>query len=174
MGKTRWWAKAKASNRIFNEEDTLLPIIIAVLELISNDTDVPAASRSKVRGELTKWCSFETLAVGMLFHKIFSLSGPVSDYLQGAQLDHVQAARLTSQLVPSVAFIDVDNVLEEAKILAEKCNAKVESLNARTDFSEKFGEIDAVIQTEVPRKRVSVVPQRLGEKSRKLSIIDAY
>lgn len=171
FGKTRWWAKAKACNRIFISENTLLPIIIAVLELISNDTTLLGATRSTVNGDLKKWCTFETLAVGMLFQKIFALSGPVSDYLQNTQLDHVQAARLTSHLIPSVSAIDVDVVLDDAKSLAEKCNATLDSLSSRHEYIEQFGEIEARLQTEHPSKRVSVVPQRLGEGSSKFSAL---
>lgn len=139
FGKTRWSAKKKASDRIFVHETSILPIILTVLEIISNGNgnDLSGTARAKIRGELRHWCRFETLAVGMLFHHIFSASGPVSDYLQGKQLDHVQAARMTASLIPSIEAIHVDQVLSEAKILAEKCNEKLDLLNASPEFTDQ-------------------------------------
>ena len=169
FGKTRWWAKAKSCNRIFLQETSLLPIILTLIEIITNHTNLIGSVRAKLLGLLKKWCSFETVAVGVLFQKIFALSGPVSDYLQGTQLDHVQAARLTANLIPSMAAIDVEVVLEEAKILAEKCNAKLDEVCESSQFKDAYGEIFSRTETECPRRRIPLVTRRSGEKASKLT-----
>ena len=170
LGKTRWWAKARACSRIFtNNEDSLLPVIIVALEIISRDKDLPGKSRAKALGDLGKWLSFEILAVGVLFNSIFQHTGPVSDYLQTPQLDHVQAARLTSQLIPDVSAISIDDVLLNATKLVENCNEKLDDLNSNEEFTNVFGEIDSVVPLQAvgARKRISKVPCRLGERSGK-------
>ncbi|KAK3917568.1 Zinc finger MYM-type protein 1 [Frankliniella fusca] len=166
LGKTRWWARARACSRIFTDsEDSLLPVVIVALEIISRDKDLPAKSRAKALGDLSKWCTFETIAVGMLFNKIFQMTGPVSDYLQTPQLDHIQAARLTSQLIPDVSGICIDQVLNSAKELADHSNAKLDELNLTKDFTDEFGEIESRVASEATRRRISTVPRRLGERS---------
>jgi len=166
LGKTRWWAKARACNRIFtDDEKSLLPVVIIALEIIIRDFNLPARSRSKAVGDLKKWLSFDTLAVGVLFNSIFTFTGPVSDYLQTQQLDHVQAARLTTQLIPDISSINMDDILAKDKQLAEHTNAKLAEVNLMEEFTSQFGEIDSKVELEssAQTKRVSTVPQRLGE-----------
>jgi len=163
MSKTRWWAKSKGVNRIFTTVDSLLPAIIIVMYLISKDTKSTGEARSKAKGILSSWCSFETLAVGMLFKKIFNCTESVSQYLQDKQLDFVQASRLISTLVPDVATISVEKVSEEAESLAKSCNDILENINSSDEFLEKYGEIDAEVSAQPPQRRIPVPPRRPGE-----------
>ena len=82
LSKTRWWAKCRALNQLFASEKSILPVIIMVFVILSEDAEVPAPIRAKARGFFfSSWFCLETLAVGVIFAKIFSLTEPVSKYL---------------------------------------------------------------------------------------------
>jgi len=137
---------------------------------MSRDTSYKGKIRAKMSGCSKSWCTFETLAVGMTFMKIFSLSESVSQYLQEKQLDFVQATRLTSTLIQSVAAINIDEALDEAKSLALKCNEVLERLDSSDTFVNRYGSVNVRVSTEPDLRRVPVVPRRPGEIARELSL----
>jgi hypothetical protein len=114
IGATRWWAKERALSRTFCTEDSVLPIIVACVERIANNPDLPPKARAKAEGDLGKWCQLETVVLGVFFRHVFSLAEPVSVYLQSKQMDHVQASRLASDLISNLSKLNLDSIIEEA------------------------------------------------------------
>ncbi|XP_033228823.1 zinc finger MYM-type protein 1-like [Belonocnema kinseyi] len=61
---TRWWIKSKSLTQLFGQE-SLLPILIFVLETIIDDTSFKSDVRSTANGLLNKWSMMDTIVNGL-------------------------------------------------------------------------------------------------------------
>lgn len=160
IGATRWWANERALSRAFCTEDSVLPSMVASVERIANNTDLPPKTRAKAEGDL----------LGVFFRHIFSLAEPVSVYLQSKEMDHVQASRLASDLISNMSKLNVDSIIEEAKYVASSVNAVLDTLDGRSDVTNHIGLTKSRLEIECPAaRRVPVRPQRLGERASKFN-----
>lgn len=97
IGDTRWNSKDTALQAIFhsiNEEHhkrERFAILLEVLHTLGYDSTVNSDTSCEARDLLNKWSSFKILLTAFIFLKLFSLTTPVSKYLQTKGLDYLVA-----------------------------------------------------------------------------------
>ncbi|KAL4148352.1 hypothetical protein QTP88_002616 [Uroleucon formosanum] len=105
IGATRWWSKDKALNSIiqFNEPNIensrFLLFIHFLLQIISKDSKFDTKTKFTARNLLKLWSKFEVIFTAVIFIDIFSVSSPVSTFLQSRSLNYLTAFNMTKTLL---------------------------------------------------------------------------
>jgi hypothetical protein len=146
IGETRWWAKESALKKVFGNFDD--PNSSLFIELISTLQELAAsdAFNGKIRDTaqtlLDKFIKFETVVTAKLYLRIFQHTGSLSNYLQTAGMDALQAYRnvdCTVKLLKNISR-DFDGVLDSAKRFVSWANNKLEEKNVEITIEENFVE----------------------------------
>jgi hypothetical protein len=139
IGKTRWWAKAGAVQKIFgefgNEEAVNKSLYVDVLTCFSEIVSSPrfnVTARDEARTLVDKLTKFETILTAATFNRIFAITTPLSEYLQTSGLDILQAWRMVESAIEKLERIsrDFSTVLRVATQFAENANNQLASLNS--------------------------------------------
>ncbi len=115
IGKTRWWAKAGAVQKIFgefgNEEAANKSLYVDVLTCFSEIVSRPrfnVTARDEARTLVDKLTKFETILTAATFNRIFAITTPLSEYLQTSGLDILQAWRMVESAIEKLERISRD------------------------------------------------------------------
>lgn len=123
---TRWWSKGKGVEQIFGN-DSVLSILIFVLETIFKDTSFKPMVRATASSLLKKWTKLETMIVGVTFQQIFHRVSPISKYLQSKKLDFIQVHRMTYKLIKSIEDLNFSTIMKKVRCLVASSNVTLES-----------------------------------------------
>jgi hypothetical protein len=140
--ETRWWAKEVALKKIFGLFDTknfngiLFKNLIQVMKTIKDSVQNDSESRTKASGFIENFIILTT----MVFLKIFSITGPLSKYLQGNNCDILQAYNMIKKSKVQLQQVEFSEIHEKTNIFIEHMN-------------DELDEIDIVIESEFPNKR---------------------
>lgn len=98
IGDTRWTSKQTAVNRIFGMcgmyDEAMYPdLIIALSKICSKESFTPDI-RTKASNLLKALLKYETILIAHIFMKIFSITGPLSRYLQTSGLDILKCIQM--------------------------------------------------------------------------------
>jgi len=108
IGATRWWSKDKALTSIiqFNEPNIensrFLLFIHFLLQIISKDSKFDAKTKFTARNLLKLWSKFEVIFTAAIYIDIFSVSSPVSTFLQSRSLNYLTAFNMTKNLLHEI------------------------------------------------------------------------
>ncbi|KAF0703227.1 zinc finger MYM-type protein 6-like, partial [Aphis craccivora] len=171
IGETRWWAKEVALKKIFGLFDTnnfngiLFKKLIQVMKTIKDSVQNDSESRAKASGFIENFIKYETVLTAMVFLKIFSITGPLSKYLQGKNCDILQAYNMIKKSEVQLQQVEFSEIHEKTNIFIEHMN-------------EELDEIDIIIESEFPNKRRRV-PKKMfnyeaDDSFKNISAIDEY
>ena len=128
IGKTRWWAKAGAIQKIFGEfgdaeaanKSLYVDVLTCFFEFASNP-QFNVTARDEARTLMDKMRKFETILTAATFNRIFTNTTPLSEYLQTSRLDILQAWRMVESAIEQLEGIsrDFPTVLEVATQFAK-------------------------------------------------------
>ena len=121
IGETRWWAKQKAIEALFGQ-DNLFIDTIEVLHEISNCGKFDGRISSEAESLFEKLADFRTILTAHIFLAIFRIIGPVSKYLQTSGLNLSIAWQMVSNAMSEIEKIDFESVNEKALAFVEQTN----------------------------------------------------
>ena len=106
IGKARWWAKAGAIQKIFGEfgdaeaanKSLYVDVLMRFFEIASN-LHLNVTARDEARTLMDKMRKFETILTATTFNRIFTITTPLSEYLQTSHLDILQAWRMVKSAI---------------------------------------------------------------------------
>ena len=90
------WSSREACLTVFLHRYTS---ILETLENVSGSDHFEGKARSDAAGLLSSVTSMQFLATACLFQEIFALTGPLSRYLQGVELDVFRALQMVDGVV---------------------------------------------------------------------------
>ena len=133
IGTTRWWTKSGAIRKIFgpyHEEDAaekgLFLDLVTTLSAICKEVKVSRETRDQSNDLpiLSKLLLFETIITAFLFNRIFSITAPLSEYLQARNLDMLQAWRMVETDTERLKIIsrDFQEIHQKAIRFADSAN----------------------------------------------------
>lgn len=177
IGATRWRSRSDATTKIFgfasfwfdnieteNVElrKSVYPDLVISLNIISNSMEFNSKSRSDANALLSKFLSFETILVAMIFLNIFRFTTVLSDYLQTKNLDFAQAWAFVEKAQKSLGKVRDDY---EAITKASKKFVRVmTSLIAQKIENDSSIDVDGLqIEMELPQKRARAVKRIHGQ-----------
>jgi len=176
IGVTRWWSKDKALSSIIdinlvesnqNVENskfvTFLEFLISV-----NEGNFNTSSKFMARSLISNWSKFETIFIAALFIDIFSVTSPVSKYLQTKSINYLQAWAMIDTLKKQI-----QNKRKDAHILFlfKQCQLFTKNVNSYflinklVDIEENFSE------RRISKKKI-MPGERGQDESRSLSSYD--
>lgn len=178
IGVTRWWSKDKALSSIIdinlveNNQNVENSKFVTFLEfLISvNEGNFNTSSKYMARSLIGNWSKFETIFIATLFIDIFSVTSPVSKYLQTKSINYLQAWTMIDTLKKQI-----QNKRKDTHILFlfKQCQLFIKNVNSYfltnelVDIEENFSD-----------KRISKKKKMPGEhgqdESRSLSSYDRF
>lgn len=164
IAETRWWAKETALSKIFGTYgctiSSMYVEVLLALKTIENshtmNSDVRATAKS-LRESLQK---YEVILIAHIFLKIFSITGPLSRYLQTKGLDLLKANNMAQTALKQLRQIqrDFKNIQETSDMFVKWVIVKLEAIDSDLD-----GVGDIEIETYLPEVRVRRVKKMPGE-----------
>ncbi|XP_063820331.1 zinc finger MYM-type protein 1-like [Pseudophryne corroboree] len=167
IGDTRWWSKPRALSTIFgsasDQSNELYSTRLYCLEYISLSPEYESKIISKAEYLLHGWTRHETLLVSFMFMQIFEIVTPVSDYLQTAGLDILQAWRMVGT---------AKSLLQKLRTSFSKLIVLVNAFTEKVDSSLDGLSVSAEVQKSLPGKRITRKKMMPGELSQDEPIED--
>lgn len=157
ISDTRWTAKQTAVNRIFGSygifNDVMYPDLIIALTKISKNEALKPDIRSKANNLLTSLLKYETILIAHLYMNIFSITGPLSRYLQTSGLDLHKCVQMVKASLNELKKIqrNIDNTMQVCDEFILKMTNEIQK---RIDVSSENLEIQE-IQNKFEVKRVA-------------------
>ncbi len=150
-GATRWWAKSNAIRKIFGSFDDdeaaskgLFSDIVVTLTVIRNSTSFNKTTPDQANDMVGKLLQFDTILTAFLYNRIFSITSPLSEYLQTRGIDLLQAWRMVESSAKCLQRIsrDFSTVHDRAvnfcndvnKILSLQATEEQEIIEVSTSF----------------------------------------
>jgi hypothetical protein len=102
IGTTRWWSKDKTLSSIiqFNKpivkDSRFLLFIYFLLEITSSDSTFDAKTKYTTHTLIQNWSKFEIILTVAIYLDIFTISTPVSKFLQSRSLNYLIVFNMTS------------------------------------------------------------------------------
>lgn len=142
LGETRWRAKHNAATKIFGTYDDtfddndsgsstrLYHTLVVCLNKISNCSQFTGQHRSEAKALQDKLLDFEMILTAFIYLRIFKHTTPLSDYLQTAGLNYVQAWRMISTVQQNLTdnVHDFEHILQTANAFVTWANEQFENL----------------------------------------------
>ncbi|KAL4135492.1 hypothetical protein QTP88_007098 [Uroleucon formosanum] len=100
IGETRWWSKEVALIKIFGSTEgpsksnaLYVDVLMALYDIINDEKSTPD---TRVKAETMKnaLLNFSTILTAYIYLRIFSITGPLSRYLQSKSMDLITAQNL--------------------------------------------------------------------------------
>ncbi|KAL4098359.1 hypothetical protein QTP88_022988 [Uroleucon formosanum] len=149
---TRWWSKEKALSSIIDKEFTTKTDLLKESKLITllqflieiNNGNFNSSTKFMARTLIEKWSLFRTILISFVLLDIYSITTPVSIYLQSKSLDYLKAWSMISIMLKKIKKLRNDEhvlyLYKRSQEYTKKINIffKDEPLiNIEEDFIEK-------------------------------------
>lgn len=149
---TRWWSKEKALSSIIDKEFTTKTDLLKESKLITllqflieiNNGNFNSSTKFMARTLIEKWSLFRTILISFVLLDIYSITTPVSIYLQSKSLDYLKAWSMISIMLKKIKKLRNDEhvlyLYKRSQEYTKKNNIffKDEPLiNIEEDFIEK-------------------------------------
>lgn len=112
IGETRWWAKEAALRKIFgsveNPDSGLFIDVIESLQTIANDIRSSPEARVASKNFINELLKYENILLAHIFLKIFSITGPLSRYLQTKGLDLLRCNSMVENTIKQIQLLQRD------------------------------------------------------------------
>ncbi|KAF0695675.1 zinc finger MYM-type protein 1-like, partial [Aphis craccivora] len=108
IGITRWWAKDKAPETIFDVNR--YAVLLKTLYSIAYSDRFESNVRFEAQSILQIFLKFDTILVAFVFKTLFKYTTPVSKYLQTVSLDYLTAHQLLKSLGKQLSNMAIDSI----------------------------------------------------------------
>lgn len=148
IGETRWWGKEIALNRIFGKindpsKGMYIEVILALSDVINSDNFKPDI-KVKADHMRTSLLKYSTILTAFIYIRIFSITGPLSKYLQTKEMDLLKSQELVDTALEKLIEIqrDMDGVKLSGDVFVQQINSELNQFN-----------LDIVVEEHFPRIR---------------------
>lgn len=154
IGETRWWSKEQALLKIFGECPLYLDVLVT-LDSIAQNTSLNSDTRSTAENLKLQLLKYEVIFISQVFLKIFSITGPLSRYLQTKDIDLLKASAMIKTSTAELKKLQRD--FETFEVLTK---------NFLSWANDQMGqrEIEFDIENDFPAVRVRKVKTFFDEK----------
>lgn len=159
ISETRWSSKDAALRKIFGSfakpDSALYVELVMTLFKIKQDEHFKPAVRAKAHGCTESLLKYETVLTAHGFFRIFSLTSPLSKYLQTSAMDLVAAHRMVTETHKQLKNYvrDFNKVKEATDTFITWANNRLQSMDS-----------DMEVQESLPEKRTKKRKPRAGER----------
>lgn len=147
IGETRWWGKEIALNRIFGNmndpsKGLYLEVILALSDVINSDNFKPDI-KVKADNMRTSLLKYSTILTAFIYIRIFSITGPLSKYLQTKEMDLLKSQELVDTALEKLIQIqrDMDGVKLSGDIFVQQIKSELNQFNLDVEVEEHFPKI---------------------------------
>lgn len=148
IGETRWWGKEIALNRIFGKINNpskamYIEVILALSDVINSD-NFKQDIKVKADHMRTSLLKYSTILTAFIYIRIFSITGPLSKYLQTKEMDLLKSQELVDTALEKLIEIqrDMDGVKLSGDVFVQQINSELNQFN-----------LDIVVEEHFPRIR---------------------
>jgi hypothetical protein len=152
IGETRWSSKQTAVERIFGtfgdpKSSMYIDLIIAFTKVVQGEKFKPDI-RAKANNYLDLLLKYETILTAHIFMNVFSITGPLSRYLQTSGLDLLKCQQMVKSALSQIVKYqrDMENIIA-------KSDKFVEWVNNQLELQDLDNEIYLQEQFEIKRLR---------------------
>ncbi|XP_050065875.1 uncharacterized protein LOC126554927 [Aphis gossypii] len=152
IGETRWSSKQTAVERIFGtfgdpKSSMYVDLIIAFTKVVQGEKFKPDI-RAKANTYLDLLLKYETILTAHIFMNVFSITGPLSRYLQTSGLDLLKCQQMVKSALSQIVEYqrDMENIIA-------KSDKFVEWVNNQLELQDLDNEIYLQEQFEIKRLR---------------------
>ena len=144
IGATRWWAKELALKKIFGDfnkpENSLYVVVIDTLEKIEKNDKINPDTRVTAKNHKDNLLKYENIITAQIFLKIFSITGPLSRYLQTRGLDLLKCNHMLETTIEQLRSIQRDfiSIQEATNTFLRWAKLELESKDIDADIQEHF------------------------------------
>lgn len=131
IGETRWWGKEIALNRIFGKindpsKGMYIEVILALSDVINSDNFKPDI-KVKADHMRTSLLKYSTILTAFIYIRIFSITGPLSKYLQTKEMDLLKSQELVDTALEKLIEIqrDMDGVKLSGDVFVQQINSEL-------------------------------------------------
>ncbi|CAI6365579.1 unnamed protein product [Macrosiphum euphorbiae] len=156
IGITRWWAKDKALETIFDVNRYV--VLLKTLYSIAYSDQFESKVSFEAQSILQIFLKFDTILVAFVFKTLFKYTTPVSKYLQTVSLDYLTAHQLLKSLEKQLSNMAKDSISTFDNIL----KAALSFASSVNDILTK-NEIELEIETILSHKRSRKVKRMFDE-----------
>jgi len=178
IGATRWWSKDKALTSIMDnillvdrfeiENSKFITFFDFLLVICKGNFN--SKTKYMARSLMNNWSKFEIICVSILLIDIYTITSPVSKYLQSKSINYLQAWKMIDTMKKEILKKRNDNYV---LLLLKKCKHFAETVNYHY-----FNEDLVDIEDDFPQKRISKKKRLPGEncqdESRSVSSFEKF
>jgi hypothetical protein len=132
IGETRWSSKQTAVERIFGtfgdpKSSIYVDLIIAFTKVVQGEKFKPDI-RAKANNYLDLLLKYETILTAHIFMNVFSITGPLSRYLQTSGLDLLKCQLMVKSALSQIVKYqrDMENIIAKSDTFVEWVNNQLE------------------------------------------------
>ncbi|XP_025425624.1 uncharacterized protein LOC112694388 [Sipha flava] len=132
IGETRWSSKQTAVERIFGtfgdpKSSIYVDLIIAFTKVVQGEKFKPDI-RAKANNYLDLLLQYETILTAHIFMNVFSITGPLSRYLQTSGLDLLKCQLMVKSALSQIVKYqrDMENIIAKSDTFVEWVNNQLE------------------------------------------------
>ena len=134
IGETRWWSKDKALSSIFElpvkittiEQSRFITFLTFLQSIIDRRAKFDPKTKFLARSLIDNWMKFDVIFTAVLILDLFSITTPVSKYLQSISLDYLRAWKMVDTMLDQLKSKRNEQhflkLYEKTKLFAKKCN----------------------------------------------------
>lgn len=178
IGATRWWSKDKALTSVFELPEKVSKIetcrfiifLTFLWNIVSTSSKFDCQTKFQTRSLIQNWTKFENIFTAVIILDLFSVTTPVSKYLQSPSLDYLRAWKMVETLSTQISSKRTEEhfskLYASTKEFVKKCSeffANTESGEMETDDpGDGVDELETIvpaieieIEEDFPVKRIS-------------------
>ncbi|KAL4089590.1 hypothetical protein QTP88_024603 [Uroleucon formosanum] len=146
IGETRWSSKQTVVERIFGtfgdpKSSMYTDLIIAFTKVVQGEKFKPDI-RAKANNYLDLLLKYETILTAHIFMNVFSITGPLSRYLQTSGLDLLKCQQMVKSALSQIVKYqrDMENIIAKSDKFVEWVNnqLKLQDLDNEIYLQEQF------------------------------------
>jgi len=162
IGITRWWAKDKALETIFDVNRYV--VLLKTLYSIAYSDQFESKVSFEAQSILQIFLKFDTILVAFVFKSLFKYTTPVSKYLQTVSLDYLTAHQLLKSLKKQLSNMAKDSISTFDNIFKAALSF-ASSVNDILTKSEIELEIETILSQKRPRKVKRMFDETAADES---------
>ncbi|XP_051796629.1 protein FAM200A-like [Acanthochromis polyacanthus] len=173
IGETRWSSKDAALKKIFGSfaqpKNALYVDLVETLSKIQNNLQFKPAVRVKAHAFIESLIKYETVLTAQLFLRVFTLTSPLSKYLQTNAMDLLTAHRMVTETHNKLQdFVrDFDTVKDAADNLVKWANGGFQNVDSEM-------EVQAALPPKRMKKRKTMPGKSAYEENTTADSLTAY
>ena len=170
IGATRWWAKANTIRKIlgsFEKDEAaskgLFSDVEVMLSVICDSVSSNQTTRDQANELVCRLLQLDTVLTASLNNRIFSITSPLSEYLQTRDIDLLQAQRMVE--TSTNCFQQISRDFHTVHDRAVKfCNSNNKNLSLQTSEEQEILVVSTSLLNKRARRRTAHVEEKRDEE----------